>query len=242
ELRLAEGRAALERLVRRLGARRPALVRALAEGWRRPDGSPPGAADLEALLDHHGLARAFDRRERALALHALRAAGGVRARAAAALGLPADGLEPALRRLGAVAEAESIREDRRREVRRRATLAERARLLAADEELLAELGLLEEVAADLRARLPDHLRALRAGRPSSLAAALGRSLSLSRPAVDALALKLGLDLGPAQAPAARPRPPGDRVLRPAARRDRPGRSAGPPGPNRPRGTGRPGRR
>lgn len=203
ELWLAEGRAALERMVRRLGARRPALLEALAQGWRRPEGTPPGEADLQALLDHHGLARAFGRRERALLLHALRAAGGVRVRAAAALGLPPDDIEPALRRLGATAEAEVIREERRRDIRRRGTLAERARLLLSDEERLADLGLLEEVAADLRARLPDHLTALRASRPVSLAGALGRSLSLSRPAVDALARRLGLDLGPVPG-AARP--------------------------------------
>lgn len=234
ELWLAEGRAALERMVRRLGARRPALLEALAQGWRRPDGTPPGEADLEALLDHHGLARAFDRRERALLLHALRAAGGVRSRAAAALGLPPDAIEPALRRLGATAEAEAIREERRRDMRRRATLAERASLILSDEERLADLGLLEEVAADLRARLPDHLTALRASHPASLAGALGRSLSLSRPAVDALARKLGLDLGPAQAPGP---PRGERPRRPGGTAGR--RAAGPPGEARPaRRTGR----
>jgi hypothetical protein len=246
ELWLAEGRAALERLVRRLGARRPALLQALAEGWRRPDGTPPGEADLEALLDHHGLARAFDRRERTLLLHALRAAGGVRTRAAAALGLPPEGLEPALRRLGATSEAEAIRDERRREIRRRATLAERASLVVFDEERLTDLGLLEEVATDLRARLPDHLTALRAGRPTSLAGALGRSLSLSRPAVDALARKLGLDLGPRPVPAERPvRRDGMGPLHPAgASRAGGARPRGRAGPDRPRrrpGPGRPGR-
>jgi hypothetical protein len=234
ELELAEGRAALERLVRRLGARRPALARALAEGWRRPNGTSPDESDLEALLDRHGLARAFHRRERALLLHALRAAGGVRPRAAEALGLSVDGLEAALRRLGAAAEAEAIREARRREVRRRATLADRAHLLAGDEERLGDLGLLEEVLADLRERLPDHLRALRAGHPPSLAAALGRSLSLSRPAVDALAARLDLDLGPAEAPAAsarRERPPGSRGRPTGA--SRPDRARGPPRSRKP---------
>ena len=230
ELRLAEGRAALERLVRRLGARRPALLRALAEGWRLPDGTAPGEADLDALLDLHGLARGFARRERALLLHALRAAGGARGRAAASLELAPEGFEAALRRLGAAGEAEAIREQGRREARRRVTLAERARLLAGDEERLADLGLLEEIAADLRARLPDHLRALRAGHPPSLAAALGRSLSLSRAAVDALATRLGLDLGPVPPPL-----PPDRE-RPAGGRGRP---AEPSRPTRPRGPRRP---
>ncbi|HEU4384248.1 MAG TPA: hypothetical protein VFR85_12200 [Anaeromyxobacteraceae bacterium] len=228
ELCLSEGRATLERLVRRLGPRRTAVLRALAEGWRRPDGTPPDEADLESLLDHHGMARAFERRERAQLLHALRAALGVVARAAASLDLSPEAFQVALRRLGAEREAEAIREDGRREVRRRATLAERARLLTSDQERLGDLGILEEVAADLGSRLPDHLRALRAGRPPSLAAALGRSLSLSRPAVDALAARLGLDLGPAQAPEAR-------AERSRGARGRPG---GGPRQARPRGPGR----
>ncbi|HEX9050260.1 MAG TPA: helix-turn-helix domain-containing protein, partial [Anaeromyxobacter sp.] len=112
DLRRPEGRAVLERLVRTHGARRAPILAALAAGWASPGGAGPGDAELSALLDHHGLARAFERRERDELLHALRAAGGVRAAAAAGLGLDEDGLSRALARLGAAEQAERIREDR----------------------------------------------------------------------------------------------------------------------------------
>jgi hypothetical protein len=227
ELHRAEGRAVLERLVRRHGPRRAPLVDALRAGWRRADGTSPDEADLDALLDAHGLARAFERHERALLLHALRAAGGVRPRAAAAAGLAPAAWEAALARLGAGAEAEGVRQERRQEIRRRATLSERARLLLADEERLADLGVLDEIVADLAARLPDHLRALRAGAKGPLAAELGRSLSLSRSAVDALARRFGLDLGAARVPGGTPArdagPPPDRSPRQRPARERPPR-------------------
>jgi hypothetical protein len=205
ELYRAGGRSVLERLLRRCGAVRPALLSALAGGWRRGDGLPPDEGDLAALLDAHGMARAFERRERAGLLHALRAAGGVRSRAAAALGMTADAYATALRRLGAGGEAEAVREERRAALRRRATLSERARLLLADEERLGDLGILDELLADLRERLPEHVRALGAA-GDAIPAALGRSLALSRPAVEALARRLGLRLWPERpaAPAGRP--------------------------------------
>ena len=225
ELERSEGRAVLERLLRRHGARRSAILADLAGGWRRTDGGPPLPSDLDALLDRHGLARVFAARERALLLHALRAAGGVRPRAAGAAGFPPEEWPAALARLGAEAEAEAIREEGRREIRGRATLSQRARMLVADEERLADLGMLDEVLRDLRARMPEHLRAIRSGRPASLAIALGRSLALSRSAVERLAERLPLDLG-------RPRP------EPEAPASRPPRPATPrPAPRRPRRPG-----
>jgi hypothetical protein len=225
-----EGRAALERLIRTHGARRPALAAALAAGWRRGAGdSAPGDEDLSRLLDHHGLSRGFERRERDEILHALRAAGGVRATAAPALGLDPVGLDRALARLGAVADAERIREQRRADLRGRATLSERVRLLLGDEERLRDLGMLAEIEADLRARLPEHLRALRTlGTP--LTAALARSLSLSPAETRALAGRFGLDVGPRAPP--RPASPAPPKSRPPARRA-PGR-----GGSAPRGSGR----
>ncbi|MFY3746592.1 Fis family transcriptional regulator, partial [Anaeromyxobacter sp. Red801] len=240
ELQLPAGRAELERLVRRLGARRPAILAALAAGWRRADGAPASDADLGALLELHGLAHAFARRERDELLHAVRAAGGVLSRAAEGLGLDAAGLRAALARAGAEREAERVRDERRAELRARATLTERVRLLLADEPRLADLGLLPEFEADLRARLPEHLRALRAsGGP--LRPALGASLSLDRAGVDALGARLGLELGPAAgsspaewpAPARRPARPerGGRGPRPAGGERTPRRRT--PGAGRP---------
>jgi len=247
ELWLPDGRAVLDRLVRRHGARRAAIAAELAARWRAPDGAAPGPETLARLLDHHGLARAFERRERDELLHALRAAGGVRLRAAARVGLDPAGLDAALARLGAGAEAERIRGRRRGELRGRATLTERAHLLLEDPARLEDLDLLREVEQDLKARLPDHLRALRSS-GGDLRAALARSLSLPLAAADALLSRLGLPPPPAE-PARRPPPrrspgpgrgaSGPRRPRTAAagargpRRPRPGTS-GAPGPRRPR--------
>ncbi|HTP50701.1 MAG TPA: Fis family transcriptional regulator [Anaeromyxobacteraceae bacterium] len=245
ELFEEEGRAILDRLLRRLGAGRPALTSAIEAGWRRRDGAPVTDADLGELLAHHGLERAFAERERALVLHTLRKEGGIRPRAARELGYAPEALESALDRLGLRSEAESLREERRRDYRRRATLAERARLLAMDPDALGDVGLLGEVEADLRRRLPEHLRALRAGgaRPP-LDQALADSLSLPRAAVAQLAERLGLE-------AARPAPPGPaswpvsksgqasrapRRGKPSGRRSRAARAPSGPGgpPRRPR--------
>lgn len=185
----------LERLVRRLGAARPSLAAAVGEGWRRPDGVPVADGDLERLLVHHGLERAFAERERALLLHTLRKLGGAIPAAARELGYPVDDLGSAIDRLGLRPAVEALREGRRREFRQRLTLAQRARLFATEEEALADLGILAEVEADLRRRLPDHLRALLvSGRRPPLAAALADSLSLPRAAADRLVERLSLEV------------------------------------------------
>lgn len=228
----SEGRAVLERLVRERGARRAPLVAALAAGWRRADGAPPDEADLARLLDAHGLAHGFERRERDELLHALRAAGGLRPAAAAAVGLSVEGLEAALRRLGAAGEAEAIRAARRDELRRRELLSDRAQLLLAEEARLEDLGLLQEFVDDVRARLPEHVRALRASTEGPLAPALARSLALGTADVARLAGRLGLALdAPRGAPAPRARGP-----RPRAPRPRPagGRRPAPRRPGKPR--------
>jgi len=192
ELLLPEGRAVLERLLRRHGARRPALLAALAASWTKPDGGAPGDADLARLLDHHGLARAFERRERDELLHALRAAGGVRTAAAQRLGIDAAALEAALGRLGATADAERIRDERRAELRARATLSERVGLIFVEAARLEDLGLLAEFEDDLRQRLPEHVRALRSG-GTALVVALTRSLTLTPDDARSLVERFGLD-------------------------------------------------
>ena len=225
-----EGRSTLERLVRAHGARRPALAAALAAGWQRDGGLPPDEQDLSRLIEHHGLTRAFERRERDELLHALRAAGGVRPAAASRLGLadPA-ALDAALARLGASANAERIRDERRADLRGRATLSERVRLLLGDEARLRDLGLVPEFEDDLRARLPEHLRALRTA-PGPLSVALARSLSLVPAEARAIARRFGLDVEGRAPP--RPRPAEAGRPRPAAP-PRP-RTARPPGETRPR--------
>jgi hypothetical protein len=204
ELLLPPGRNVLERLVRRHGGRRVALVGALEAGYVRADGRPIDGGDLDRLFEHHGLLRAFQRRERDELLHAVRAAGGVLGAAAARLGLDRDGLASATRRLGAEAEVEALRDARRRVLLARITLSERARLVVAEAAALADLDLLQVFETDLRSRLPEHLRALGAS-PGSIRLALARTLSLDVAAVVALAARLGVALeDPPRAEAHRP--------------------------------------
>ncbi|MFO0580968.1 MAG: Fis family transcriptional regulator [Anaeromyxobacter sp.] len=237
------GRAVVERLVRRHGGRRPHLLAALAAGWRSPEGV--GDRELDALLDHHGLANAYAHRERDELLHALRAAGGSLAGAAERVGTTRDGLVAAVARLDARAEVERVREERRDELRRRSTLTDRVAALLGDAARVEDLGLSAELEADLRARLPEHARALRAaGEP--VADGLARTLSLGPAQAAALAARFGLEGGGAGGGFAPPRRGGARPTgRPMrsdrpARPDRPGRPgrSPPSGPRRP-GGGRP---
>lgn len=205
------GRAEIGRLVRRLGGNRIAILSDLASRWSDPAGSPPASADLDRLLEHHGLARGFAARERALFLHAVDKHGGVVIRMARELGMAPEDVRGAIDRLELRPAVESIRDARRRRLERKATLSERARLLDEEADALADLGVLAGFEADLRRRLPDHLRALAAGGRSPSAVDLGRSLSLSRGAVDRLVAHFALKL--------RPSPP--------ERTERPGRGSAP---------------
>jgi len=206
ELYREEGRAVLERLVRRLGPSRPALAAALSAGWRRSDGRPAEGADLEPLLAHHGLSRSFAERERAALLHTLRKFGGVRTQAAREAGLPLDELDSAVDRLDLRPALESLREERRHKLLRRGTLAELARLFAAEEEALADLGIAGELEAALRRLLGEHLRALAASRKRApLGAALAESLLLPRAAVERMLGRLGLAAALPAAPGGPPR-------------------------------------
>ena len=196
------GRAELGRLVRRLGANRIAILADLASRWSAGGGAPPSTADLDLLLEHHGLSRGFAERERALFLHAVGKHGGVVVRMARELGIATEDVRSAIDRLELRPAMESIRDGRRRRLERKATLSERARLLDEEADALADLGVLPGFEEDLRRRLPDHLRALAVGGRIPSAADLGRSLSLSRAAVDRLVARFGLRLRPA--PAGRP--------------------------------------
>jgi hypothetical protein len=214
DLFASEGRTVLERLIRQHGARRARIAAALANGWRRADGTAPGEEELSRLLDLHGLARGFESRERDELLHALRAAAGLRTRAAHAVGVAPAAFDTALERLGARDEADSIRAAHRNELRRRATLSERVRMLLGETERLADLDLLAEIEADVRARIPQLVRALRPSRAVPLAMALARSLAVESSDIDALVLRLALDLGERRAPQRAPSPSRDRPPRP----------------------------
>jgi len=238
ELLRDEGRAALERRVRRHGGKRARILADLAAGWRRADGAPIGPADLDRALALHGMARSYEVRERDELLHALRAAGGVRARAATDLGLDLAGLDEALERLGAREDAERLRAQRRRELRARGTLTQRAHLLLDETERLADLDLIEEFQQDLQARLPDHLRALAASGREPLIDLLGRSLSLDRDGVERLAQRTGIRIGDGESSAAPVTSPA--ASRPPSRPQRPGTSGPRSRGDRPPARGRPG--
>ncbi len=200
ELLLPAGRGALSRLIRHHGGRRPMLVAAIGATHRRADGEPLDDADLDGALDHHGLHRVFLRRERDELFHAVRASSGVLAKAAAALGHDLASLGAAIGRLGLDAEVKRLREGRRRDLRARATLSERALLWVGQGDALADLGLLEEVEEDLRRRIPEHLRALATtGEPLELG--LVRTLALPAATVKQLLTRLGIDLRAPLAPA-----------------------------------------
>ncbi len=217
------GRAVLDRLIRQRGGNRPAILAALAEGWSAGGGAPT-SADLDRLLAHHGLARGFAERERALLLHAFRKHGGVYLRVARELGSAPPELRAAVGRLELAGPVEAVREARRRVLDRKGTLADRARLVDEEEETLIDLGLLPRFEEDLRKRLPEQLRALSVGGRRPSAADLGRSLSLSRGAVDRLATRFALPLR--AAPPERPERREGRGAprRPAGRRPAPGRT------------------
>jgi len=187
------GRAVLDRMVRQRGANRTAILAALAAGWSAGGGTPT-SGDLDRLLAHHGLARGFAERERALLLHAFRKHGGVFLRVARELGAAPADLRAAVTRLDLSGPVEAVREARRRVLDRKGTLADRARLVDEEEEALKDLGLLPRFEEDLRKRLPEQLRALSVGGRRPSAADLGRSLSLSRGAVDRLATRFSLPL------------------------------------------------
>jgi hypothetical protein len=206
ELHLPAGRNELEQLFRKHGGRRPHLLAAIAASHRRADGAPVDDADLDRLLEHHGLSRGFQRRERDELRHALRAAGGVLTRTAAAVGFTLEGLGAALARLDLEGEAEALREARRNELRGRATLAERAQLLLTDQERLADLGVLAEFEKDLADRLPEHLRAL-ARQREPVALGVARTLSLTVKQAHDLLASVGVALpdgGAGSLPGARP--------------------------------------
>jgi hypothetical protein len=225
ELLLPAGRGVLERLFRTHGGRRPRLVAAIAATFRRADGEPLGDADLDAALEHHGLARAFARRERDELLHAVRAGGAVLAQAATALGHEPASLAASISRLGLDAEVRRLREARRRDLRSRATLSERALMLVGSADKLADLDLLGEFERDLAQRLPEHLRALSTtGEP--LEQGLARTLSLPGASVRQLLARLGVEL---RAPPPSERPPSSAPSRgsPRAPPRVPGRGAGP---------------
>ena len=145
------GKTLLERLLGQ-HAHRPALLRALAQGYVGRRGSDPTAAELDALLDEHGLTAAVEDSERGLVLEALSEQRGALGRVAWALGLRGQELEGLVSRLGLAEEVSRLRERFRREALNPASWTARLDLLGR-RKYLEDLGIEREFHDRLRADL-----------------------------------------------------------------------------------------
>ena len=195
--------------------------RDLAAGWSAGGGAPT-SADLDRLLEHHGLARGFAERERALLLHAFRKHGGVVIRVARELGIAPADLRGAL---------DAARASAGRSRRSGRPAARVARTQGAPSPSGPACSTRRRTPSPTSASSPRFEADLRRAAPRApprpgrwaaegpSAADLGRSLSLSRGAVDRLVARFGLQLR-----AAPPERPERRERRRTA-----GRPAGGPG-------------
>jgi hypothetical protein len=183
------GRNTLEQLLLQ-HAHRPALLRALAQGYVGQRGSDPTAAELDALLAEHGLIAAVEDSERGLILAALKEHRGALGRVAWALGLRGQEVESLVSRLGLAEEVGRLRERFRREALNPASWTARLDLLGR-RKYLEDLGVEREFHDRLRADLQRELQAPRGDgedAPAGLARRLGASPTLVSRALDRLGL------------------------------------------------------
>lgn len=183
------GRNTLEQLLLQ-HAHRPALLRALAQGYVGQRGSDPTAAELDALLAEHGLIAAVEESERGLILEALKEHRGALGRVAWALGLRGQEVESLVSRLGLTEEVGRMRERFRREALNPASWTARLDLLGR-RKYLEDLGVEREFHDRLRADLQRELQAPRGDgedAPAGLARRLGASPTLVSRALDRLGL------------------------------------------------------
>jgi len=182
------GRATLETLLAQHG-HRPALLRALAQGYAGRRGTDPSAAELDALLGAHGLIAAVEEGERSLVLAALSEHRGALGRVAWALGLRGQELEGLISGLGLGVEVERLRERFRREALNPASWTARLDLLGR-RKYLEDLGIAREFEERLRADLLRELQAVGGGEDAHphLARRLGAPPTLVGRALERLGL------------------------------------------------------
>ncbi|RPH67845.1 MAG: hypothetical protein EHM78_20850 [Myxococcaceae bacterium] len=185
----SEGRAVLETLFAQHGGHRIALLRALAQGYSGRRGEP-SAAELDALLDRHGLLEATESCERDLLRAALSEHRGALGRVAWALGLRAPELSAVVSRLGLGPEVDLARERFRREALAPASWTARLDLLGR-RKYLEDLGVEREFEERLRGDLGRELHALGPD-GDDLPAALARRLAVSPTLVGRALERLGL--------------------------------------------------
>lgn len=110
-----DGREVVSALVDQV-AHRVALLRSLAQGYQGRGGAELSAADVDALLDKHGLRAGLEAKEREAILGALTFERGAYGRAAQALGMRPKELEGLVKQLRLVREAQEIRDRASREI------------------------------------------------------------------------------------------------------------------------------
>ncbi len=182
------GRTTLETLLAQHG-HRPALLRALAQGYSGRRGSDPSAAELDVLLTEHGLIAAVEDSERSLVLDALSEQRGALGRVAWALGLRGQELEGLISRLGLGTEVDRRRERFRREALNPASWTARLDLLGR-RKYLEDLGIERDFDERLRADLLRELKAAGGGADAhpGLARRLGAPPTLVGRALERLGL------------------------------------------------------
>ncbi len=183
-----DGRATLGTLLAQHG-HRPALLRALAQGYtgRRGD---PSASELDALLAAHGLLDAAEAAERALLLAALDEHRGALGRVAWTLGLRGPELGALVSRLGLDPEVDRLRERFRREALNPASWTVRLDLFGR-RKYLEDLGVERDFEDRLRADLLRELHATGA-RGDDAPATLARRLAAPETLVTRALERLGL--------------------------------------------------
>jgi hypothetical protein len=190
------GRAELESLLAQHG-HRPAVLRALAQGYSGERGSAPSMPRLDALLAEHGLLEAAEAQERELILSALGEQRGALGRVAWALGLRSPELEELISRLALGPEVERVRERHRREALAAASWATRLDLLGR-RKYLVDLGVEREFESRLRGDLARELAAL--GPQPDGPAALARRLAVPPTLISRALQRLGLSTGGTSSP------------------------------------------
>ncbi|MGZ3445700.1 MAG: hypothetical protein ACXWLG_09500 [Myxococcaceae bacterium] len=182
------GRTTLETLLAQHG-HRPALLRALAQGYSGRRGSDPSAAELDTLLTEHGLIAAVEDSERSLVLDALSEQRGALGRVAWALGLRGQELEGLISRLGLGTEVDRLRERFRREALNPASWTARLDLLGR-RKYLEDLGIERDFDERLRADLLREIKAAGGGEAAhpGLARRLGAPPTLVGRALERLGL------------------------------------------------------
>jgi len=182
-----DGRTTLQTLLAQHG-HRPALVRALAQGYAGRQGDP-SAAEVDTLLDAQGLLEAAEVSERELVLEAVSEHRGALGRVAWTLGLRGPELAALVSRLGLDPEVDRQRERFRREALNPASWKARLDLFGR-RKYLEDLGVDRDFEERLRNDLVRELRA--AGASDDAPTLLARRLAVSETVVTRALERLGL--------------------------------------------------